>query len=84
MAEINLTEIECDSNSPLEYEYGKTLLTQKGGWTAEELGITLDGGDEGQEYTKQDFYGDLKKISRRENIPIGENIRDAIRSIKGK
>ena len=39
---------------------------------------------ETEEYTKQDFYEDLKRVSRRQNIPIGENIRDAIRSIKGK
>lgn len=84
MDETNLMIIESDSNSPLKDEYDETLLTQKGGWTAEELGITIDGGDEGQEYTKQDFYGDLKRVSRKQNIPIGENIRDAIRAIKGK
>lgn len=37
-----------------------------------------------QNFTKNDFEQALKKSSRRQNIPVGENIRDAIRSIKGK
>lgn len=37
-----------------------------------------------QEFTINDFEKGLEKGSRRQNIPIGENIRDAIRSIKGK
>ena len=84
MAETSLKEEEVDGNSPIEFEYGKTLLTQGGGWTAEQLGITFDEETEGQVYTRQDFYGDLSRVSRRQNIPIGENIRDAIRSIRGK
>lgn len=37
-----------------------------------------------QNFTQNDFEQAPKKGSRRQNIPIGENIRDAIRSIKGK
>jgi hypothetical protein len=37
-----------------------------------------------QHFTQNDFERPLKKASRRQNIPIGENIRDAIRSIKGQ
>jgi len=41
---------------------------------------------EGQEdvFTKDDFEGALRKVSRKRNLPIGENIRDAVRSIKGQ
>ncbi len=82
MAEISLREVEVDGNSPFEYD--EAWLAQGTGWTAEQLGITFGVKNEGQAYTRQDFYGDLRKVSRRQNIPIGENIRDAIRSIRGK
>lgn len=39
---------------------------------------------EEEQFTKVVFEHDLRKVSRKRNIPIGENIRDAIRSIKGK
>jgi hypothetical protein len=35
-------------------------------------------------FTKADFERDLRKVSKKRNLPIGENIRDAVRSIKGE
>lgn len=33
-------------------------------------------------FARTDFF--LKKVSKRRSVPIGENVRDAIDSIKGK
>ena len=33
---------------------------------------------------RTDFFQALKKVSQRRSVPIGENVRDAIKSIKGK
>lgn len=33
---------------------------------------------------RTDFFQALKKVSQRRNVPIGENVRDAIKSIKGE
>ncbi len=35
-------------------------------------------------YARTDFIQALKKVSQRRSVPIGENVRDAIKSIKGK
>lgn len=35
-------------------------------------------------FARTDFFNALKKVSKRRSVPIGENIRDAIDSIKGK
>lgn len=32
---------EVDGNSPVLIEFGKELLSEKSGWTAEELGLEL-------------------------------------------
>lgn len=56
---------------------GGTLIGIMASWSVEEE-------EEAQEFTKVDFERDLRKVSRRRNIPFGENIRDAIQSIKGK
>jgi len=62
--EIRLSEVEMDGNSPVVINFSEDLLTQKGGWTAEELGLELD--EEKQiTFTKQDFEKALKKVSRK-------------------
>ena len=33
---------------------------------------------------RTDFIQALKKVSQRRSVPIGENVRDAIKSIKGE
>ena len=35
-------------------------------------------------FARTDLLDALKKVSKRHSIPIGENVRDAIDSIKGK
>ncbi len=35
-------------------------------------------------YGRSDFQRDLRKVSRKHSIPLGENIRDTIRDIRGK
>ncbi len=35
-------------------------------------------------FARTDFLDALKKVSKKRGIPIGENVRDAIDSIKGK
>lgn len=35
-------------------------------------------------YGRSDFERDLRKASRKRDIPFGENIRDTIRDIRGK
>ena len=36
------------------------------------------------EFTRNDFQEALNKVSKKQNLPIGENIRDTIKAIKGK
>lgn len=52
-----------DEDSLVEMDYGLALLTQKGGWTAGEMG---SGSEELETdvYTKLDFEKALKKVSR--------------------
>ena len=35
-------------------------------------------------FTQDDFQTALRKVSKMHTAPIGENVRDAIKSIKGK
>lgn len=57
---------EMDGNSHLAMDFGTTLLTGKGGWTAEELGIQFDEDEETQMvFAKEDFLEALKKVSRK-------------------
>lgn len=35
-------------------------------------------------FTREDFEKGLRKVGRRRTMPVGENVRDAIESIKGK
>ncbi len=57
---------EMDGNSNLVMDFRTTLLTQKGGLTAEELGIQFDEDGENQAvFTKEDSLEALKKVGRR-------------------
>lgn len=59
--EINIPEADMDGNSPIAIE-----LIGKSGWTAEELGLALDGdGDKQETFAKGDFEEALKKVTRR-------------------
>ena len=60
--EINVQEIEMDGNTPLAINFGEGLLTQKGGWTMEEIGEDIE---ESPVFAKVDFENALKKASRR-------------------
>jgi hypothetical protein len=59
---IDLGQVDCDKQVPVNW--GRELLAQKGGWTAGELGIDLTE-TKGSVFTKEDFEGALKKVSRK-------------------
>lgn len=72
---------EVDGNSQFSLEDNESLVRQKCGLTAEDLGISLNENEE--EFTKQDFLNSLGKVSRKRYMPVGEHIREAIQIIKG-
>ncbi len=75
-----LLNTDINSSKPVEIGWDTSVIE------AENSEYALsDEDNEGQSsYSREEFLDALKKVSRKRTLPIGENIRDAIRSIKGR